>query len=262
MEVYFIIAQAIGKPKKFKLSEGEYIIIGRDRDLCQVPIADDMCSVKHCRVSLTNNCVYIEDMDSKNGIYLNGVRVLKQRIFKDDKIKMGDSVMYINPEKLSEQDLAYLSYQGQTSRKNKGYTLELAYSKQNDSQVSQKVLNLSRKQASQKQYKQDKQKVYSKQRGKVKVPISKEKLQVLEMIAMGIDIFISIFVFYIGVSLFKVYKSGLYDELSKKFTEIDILFSDEMFFYTFGSFVAAAIAYSINRSNKAGSIGEKVLKID
>jgi len=262
MEIYFVIAQAIGKPKKFKLCEGEFIIIGRDRDQSQVALADDMCSNQHCRVTLTNDCVYVEDLDSKNGIYLNGVRVLKQRIFKDDKVKMGDSVMYINVDKLSEKDLTYLTYNGQTSRQNKGYTLELVNKEKSMSGVSHKILNLSRKEVAKKNYKRNRQKAYARQRGKIKQPPSKEKTQVLEMAALGIDMLLSILVFYLGISFFKVYRSDLYEELSKQYTELDILVSEQMFFYTFGSFIVASLVYVKNRSNESGSIGEKLLKID
>lgn len=264
MEVYFVIAQAIGKAKKFKLNEGEFVIVGRDRESCQVPLADDMCSGKHMKVSLTNNCIYVEDMNSKNGIYLNGVRVIKQRMFKDDKIKLGDSMMYINAEKLTKEAETYLTYNGNFDRKNKGFTLELVTSNHADrTGISKSMVNLSRKKASQNMIKRERQRAYAKQRGAGSAKkVSKEKKQVLETIALGIDIFLSLFVFYIGILVGKVMHSDVYEELATKYSEIDILFSDEMFIYTLGSFVIASIVYSANRNNATGSIGEKLLKID
>lgn len=263
MEVYFVIAQAIGKPKKFKLNDGEFVVIGRDRDSCQVPLADDMCSGQHCKVTLSNNCIYIEDMNSKNGIYLNGVRVIKQRMFKDDKIKMGDSVMYINAEKLSKEAETYLTYTGEYDRKNKGFTLELVAKSGNFTGVSKSMVNLSRKKASQNMIKRERQKAYARQRrSDIKPKSSKEKVQVLEAVALGIDIFLSLVVFYIGIYLGKILQGDIYTELSKQYSEIDILFSNEMFSFTLGSFIAAAIVYSLNRGNDSGSLGEKLLKLD
>lgn len=262
MEVYFIIVQPIGKPKKFKLQDGEYVIIGRDRNICQVPLADDMCSTKHAKVSYHNHCVYIEDMGSKNGIYLNGVKVVKQRVYKDDKIKMGDSVMYINPDKLSEEELSYLTYQGQTSRQNKGYTLELVIKSKRDSRtdISTAQLELSRKKAAEAKYKSPRKGTYVKRKeGEGK--ISKQKQQVLDSIAFGIDIIVSSVLFFVILYGFRVYKSDVYTKLSKEYSGLDIYLAEDMAFYTFLSFIAAAFFFVKNRATASGSLGEKVLGI-
>lgn len=271
MEVYFVVVQPIGKPKKFKLQDGEYVIIGRDRNVCQVPLADDMCSIKHAKVSYSNHCVYVEDLGSKNGIYLNGVKIVKQRVYKDDKIKLGDSVMYINTDKLSEEELTYLTYSGQSSRRNQGFTLELVNkSKSGGSKgVSENSLTggkganivMSRRKAAELRYKKERKKSYVKSLDN-EDRISKEKMKVLETIAWGIDAMVTGVAFFVFIYIFRMVKADVYYKLSQEYTGLDLYLADDMAFYTFLSLVGAAFVYTRNRSMVSGSIGEKILKIN
>ena len=72
MEVHFVVAQEDGRSKKFRLTNEEYVVIGRSKTLCQVYIEDSLCSSTHTKISVQNNAIYIEDLNSKNGVFLNG----------------------------------------------------------------------------------------------------------------------------------------------------------------------------------------------
>ena len=47
------------------------LTIGRDES-CDVAIPDRQVSRQHARLSLRDNAVFLEDLNSKNGTYLNG----------------------------------------------------------------------------------------------------------------------------------------------------------------------------------------------
>ncbi len=125
MEAYFIIANATGGLKKFKLSNGEFVIIGRSLEHAQVTIEDDLCSSKHCKITMVNNAVTIEDLNSKNGIFLNGVRIIKQNLYLSDKVKIGSHILYIHEDKLGIIDKKLLTYPKSQDKRNFELTLEI-----------------------------------------------------------------------------------------------------------------------------------------
>lgn len=263
MEVYFIVAQTIGKSKKFKLSDGEYVLLGRSKKTCQVYIDDDMCSNRHCKISMSNNCLYVEDLDSKNGIYLNGVRILKQRFYLTDKLKIGSNIVYIAAEKLNETDKAYLSYDSDSTRIKGGLTLEID-KKQIFEKTSRSKSHISshKKSITKTRESSSRQQAYAKHRRAPKQKVSKVKVQALEFGALIIDLITGLIVFWIGVYSYRFFSKETYTLLSKTNSDYQMIFSDEMSGFALGAALVAVIVFNLNRKLESGSIGEKILKVN
>jgi pSer/pThr/pTyr-binding forkhead associated (FHA) protein len=84
-EVPLLIAQAgplIGQRWTLRGS----LIIGRDSD-CEIVISDRQVSRRHARITASSNGVILEDLGSKNGTHLNGIRLEEPAVLKD-----GDNV--------------------------------------------------------------------------------------------------------------------------------------------------------------------------
>ena len=86
-----------GEPRVLMISQGNQaglsadlasgvIMIGRGAD-CQLILEDDYVSTRHARVVSTPDGIYIEDLGSTNGSYVNG-----QRITAPTTITMADTV--------------------------------------------------------------------------------------------------------------------------------------------------------------------------
>ena len=59
-------------------------------------ISDDFASTQHARFQAAHGLWYVEDLDSKNGTWLNGRRIhAPQRLKKGDKIKIGHTVVTV-----------------------------------------------------------------------------------------------------------------------------------------------------------------------
>lgn len=88
--------------------EGKEILIGRSHE-CQILIEEQLVSRKHAKIFCDGDKYFVEDLNSVNGVYINGAKVKKQAIAPGDKILVGDSqIVYIDSEK-DDQPLANLS---------------------------------------------------------------------------------------------------------------------------------------------------------
>lgn len=76
------------KGQKIPLKEGDYII-GRSEE-CQIVLAEYGISKKHAKLEIHQNEIFISDLQSSNGTYINGVQI------QDEKIKIKDKISLYN----------------------------------------------------------------------------------------------------------------------------------------------------------------------
>jgi pSer/pThr/pTyr-binding forkhead associated (FHA) protein len=75
-----------GEPKPIPIL-GERFLIGRDRD-CQLRLRNPLVSRHHAEIWIAGEDVYLRDLNSSNGTYLNGPRVTQEMLLED-----GDTVL-------------------------------------------------------------------------------------------------------------------------------------------------------------------------
>jgi pSer/pThr/pTyr-binding forkhead associated (FHA) protein len=66
---------------------GKKVIIGRD-PVCDITLPLDHLSRKHVSLEVKNGQLYIQDLDSSNGTFLNGEKVKQSQVCSGDKIKL------------------------------------------------------------------------------------------------------------------------------------------------------------------------------
>jgi pSer/pThr/pTyr-binding forkhead associated (FHA) protein len=74
------------------------VVIGRNEKTAHIkfPAASRKLSREHARFNLENNQIYITDLNSTNGTFVNGIRVTEPMLLKGgDLIKLGDIVLEI-----------------------------------------------------------------------------------------------------------------------------------------------------------------------
>ena len=80
-----------GAPREFML-EQEETVLGRS-DEADVVIDSQLLSRRHCVFRKNGPQVRVQDLDSSNGVYLNGTRAHGADLYEGDTVQIGDIVM-------------------------------------------------------------------------------------------------------------------------------------------------------------------------
>lgn len=79
--------------------EKEITTIGKSKDHCDIVIDDDAVSRLHAKIIKDKDEYYIEDVNSKNGVIINGEYLeagKERKLEKGDKINLGNSILIFN----------------------------------------------------------------------------------------------------------------------------------------------------------------------
>lgn len=87
---------------------GGGLVIGRGGDV-EVRVVDDEISRRHARIAVLGKDVWVEDLASKNGTFLNGSPVRREIVRDGDKIQVGATTVF----RFSVQDHLEESFQRQ-----------------------------------------------------------------------------------------------------------------------------------------------------
>ena len=82
------------KEFRISLSKNQIVIVGRSKE-AQLPLDDDNLSRKHFYFSIKDKQVYINDMDSKNGTFINKRMTESSPIKENDYISAGNHLLLI-----------------------------------------------------------------------------------------------------------------------------------------------------------------------
>lgn len=249
MLIYFSVRTPNNSFKKFKLREGEFVTIGRG-DRAVVKVNDDLLSSLHSKIYIKNGELYIEDLDSKNGTVVQGMKINKQRLYLEDRIQVGQTFISVDIGKITPEDKNKITYKGKHSDKSRSLTLELESVTEKRSQMKKQ-----RKPGTSTRRQKDfvkKSKLYKDSFTDKKGKNNDGKK---EAIALQIDIALT-FCVYLGV----VFSSKVLEPNLWKEAQMNIeFFTNNLQDYTFGGLLIAVVFHLFNRRSKKGSIAERML---
>jgi hypothetical protein len=79
---------------EFPIVAEKQIIVGRSSDLDMV-LVEDMVSRKHARIAMQQDQIWIEDLGSTNGTFVNGEKIKRARLKEGDRVLIGTSILKV-----------------------------------------------------------------------------------------------------------------------------------------------------------------------
>ncbi len=79
---------------EFPLPNGGEIVIGRSSELDMV-LVEDMVSRRHAKITVTGGQIFIQDLGSTNGSFVNGEKIKRARLAEGDRILIGTSIIKV-----------------------------------------------------------------------------------------------------------------------------------------------------------------------
>jgi hypothetical protein len=79
---------------EFPIALDKQIIVGRSSDLDMV-LVEDMVSRKHARIAMQGDQIWIEDLGSTNGTFVNGEKIKRARLKEGDRVLIGTSILKV-----------------------------------------------------------------------------------------------------------------------------------------------------------------------
>ncbi len=85
--------------------------IGRSSK-AEIQLDDEKISGRHCKFFLKRDRLELTDIDSKNGTYLNGIRIEQSEVFIGDEVRIGDTVITLEEKHMSPDSVDALTFPG------------------------------------------------------------------------------------------------------------------------------------------------------
>ncbi len=79
---------------EFPLPESGEIVIGRSSELDMV-LVEDMVSRRHAKIAVENGDIFLEDLGSTNGSFVNGEKITRTKLAEGDRILIGTSIIKV-----------------------------------------------------------------------------------------------------------------------------------------------------------------------
>jgi pSer/pThr/pTyr-binding forkhead associated (FHA) protein len=77
---------------EFPVVPEKQILVGRSSDLDMV-LVEDMVSRKHAKIAMQSDQIWIEDLGSTNGTFVNGEKIKRARLKEGDRVLIGTSIL-------------------------------------------------------------------------------------------------------------------------------------------------------------------------
>jgi len=269
MEVYFIIYNSDSTQTHFKLVNDDPVTLGRNEDLCHIHVNDNIVSSKHCMFYLKNLAVFVKDMNSKNGVSIDGIQITRQRIYIGDEIQIGNTTIHFDVDKMDTQTIEACTFTGTNRAREISMTLDVDSTKTMTIAALDPVLQAALKKrtpsSSQREIQIQKAQPRAtankfsykpiKRIDKVK-QVSRFYLSLLSFIASIIDIAITLSICFLFIELSREFHLGI--KQPSNINYLNFILGSKMFNITITSIVISLALHFINRSRKSGSIGAKL----
>jgi pSer/pThr/pTyr-binding forkhead associated (FHA) protein len=87
----FVVRTGPGVRKGTRIEVETSIVLGRDADSGLRLDGDDFASARHARLESRTDGIWVEDLNSTNGTFVNGKRITAERLEAGDVVRVGQT---------------------------------------------------------------------------------------------------------------------------------------------------------------------------
>jgi pSer/pThr/pTyr-binding forkhead associated (FHA) protein len=108
--------------KRYEIPEGQGLRLGRSEE-CDIIIPNDNVSRVHATVQLHNDGIWVQDNNSRNGVFVSGKRVIRPKELRPGSdLEVGDHIFVLEIAEVSDDDpsvVRAMELNSQMNRKSK-----------------------------------------------------------------------------------------------------------------------------------------------
>jgi len=79
-------------------------LVGRSKE-CEIVLKNQKVSRKHAEISVVNNEIFITDLNSTNGTFVNGVKIKKRKLIFNDEIRIGEATLKLMADSITSSGM-------------------------------------------------------------------------------------------------------------------------------------------------------------
>ncbi|MGB0454150.1 MAG: FHA domain-containing protein [Bacteriovoracaceae bacterium] len=87
--VFRVVSQVFKVEEYIEIPNNGKVIIGRDEKACDFSVGDERVSSSHFELTMEDAKIYVQDLGSKNGTFINKKRVQSNRLYLGDILHAG-----------------------------------------------------------------------------------------------------------------------------------------------------------------------------
>lgn len=101
MRPHLIVLYPQTQFKQIALPQGS-VIVGRGQD-SDIHLDDELVSRKHCKITFDGSRIFVEDLDSTNGTYVDGSPIKQAPLGSDNRLQIGKMVLKVEFKDATEE---------------------------------------------------------------------------------------------------------------------------------------------------------------
>ena len=93
----FVVLESPGLAKGYEIELTPPTVVGRESPNGIPLVDDDFASAHHARIDARADGIWVEDLNSTNGTFVNGGRVAAERLEPGDIVRIGQTELVFQP---------------------------------------------------------------------------------------------------------------------------------------------------------------------
>lgn len=236
---------------EFSIDANRPTTFGRSSN-CDFKVTDELISSQHFKLHFRPPKLEVIDLDSKNGTYLNGIRIDRSEMYIGDEVRAGSTKISITAEKMDSETVRMITFPG-TEKDRIEAGLKIDFSGTYQQSLNRKKEASQNTQAPRPKSSVEREIEYRKQNTKILISKHEIKLRNRAQASAASTVDVILMIFAIGFPLFLTNLVLVFSPEVLKNNRLIVMLISEVFF--------VSVYYIMNFKVLKFTLGEKIAGI-